>query len=205
MARPIIIGNPLSPHVRALTLALAEKDITFSIEGPLLARPRLQWGESQVEGALACLRHVDQAVQRAPLEPTDDARRASMNRALDLNYQEAVLTLGRQVAGPYILAIVIGAHAWPMPEEHYVAALRTVACLENELGNGPYFGGNSLSMADIAISALFEPLSEVPEYSDLVGPESPLRPWFERMTKRSAFEVTKQTGGSVASLYLAAV
>lgn len=205
MARPIIIGNPLSPHVRALTFALAEKDVTFSIDGPLLAQPRMQWGESQVEGALACLRHVDQAVQRIPLEPAEDARRASMYRALDLYYREAVLTLGRHVAGPYILAIVIGAHAWPMPEEHYVAGLRTVASLENELGNGPFFGGNALSMADVAISALFEPLSEVPEYGELVRLDSPLRPWFERMTKRSAFEVTKQTGGSVASLYLAAV
>lgn len=204
MARPIVIGNPLSPHVRALTLALAEKDVTFSIEGPQLAQPKMQWGESTVDGALACLRHIDQKVARVPLEPRDDAGRASMNRALDLYYREAVLTLGRQVAGPYILAMVIGHHAWPMPEEHVAEGLRTVASLESELGPGRFFGGDALSMADIAIGALFEPLSEVPEYGDLVRPDSPLRPWFKRMASRTAFELTRQSGGSVASLYLAA-
>jgi glutathione S-transferase len=91
-----------------------------------------------------------------------------------------------------------------MPQEHHEAALRTVSSLEQELGSGAFFGGETLSLADIAVSALYEPLTEVPEYRDLVRLDSPLRPWFKRVASRSAFELTKQSGGSIASLFLAA-
>jgi glutathione S-transferase len=204
MARPIITGNPLSPHVRALALALAEKDVTFSIQGPGHAQPSIQWGDSRSEGALNCLLHIEQSAPRLPLVPTDAAGRASMERVLELYYREAVVTLGRQVAAPYVLAIVVGEVAWPIPEAHHAAALRTVSALEHELGSGRFFGGETLSLADIAVSALYEPLSQMPEHGSVVRPESPLRPWFERMSSRGAFEVTRQDGGSIVSLYLAA-
>lgn len=204
MSRPIITGNPLSPHVRAVTLALAEKDVTFSLQGPDHAQPSIQWGDARSEGALQCLLHVEQAVSRVPLIPADEAGRESMDRVLDLYYREAVMTLGRQIAAPYVLAIVVGEVAWPVPGEYHAAALRTVSSLEQELGSGPFFGGGTLSLADIAVSALYEPLSQMPECGSVVRPDSPLRGWFKRISSRGTFEVTRQTGGWIASLFLAA-
>ena len=138
-----------------------------------------------------------------PLVPGDEAARASMNRVLELYYGEAVITLGRQVAAPYVVAIVAGEDAWPMAEAHRAAGLKTVSSLERELRGEAFFGGGTLSLADIAVSALFEPLSALPEYDGLVGRDSPLRAWFKRMSSRSAFDLTRQSGGSIASLYLA--
>lgn len=204
MPRPLITGNPLSPHVRAVALALAEKDVTFLIDGPGHAQPTLHWGDARVEGSLECLRYVEQRVPRMPLEPVDEAGRAAMNRVLERYYGEAVTTLGRQIAAPYVLGIIVGAMAWPVPQEHLAAARRTVSWLERELGSGPFFGGKTLSLADVAVASLYEPLSQIPECGDVVGVESPLRAWFERLASRSAFALTRQSGGAIVSLCMAA-
>jgi hypothetical protein len=44
----------------------------------------------------------------------------------------------------------------------------------------------------------------MPEYGSVVRAESPLRAWFKRMSSRSAFDLTRQGGGSIVSLFLAA-
>lgn len=203
MQRPVISGNPLSPHVRALVFALAEKDLPCTVQGPGNAQPVLHWGGHRVEGGLACLRHVNQTLPHPALEPADGAARDTMNRALDLYYGEAVVTLGSRVAAPYLVAVAMGTYLYSMRESDVEAALHTVGKLEELLGKSLFFGGDALSLADVAISSLYEPLSAVPEFGALVTIDSPLRGWFKRVSSRSAFDLTRQTGGSITSLVLA--
>lgn len=222
MKQPTVIGDQVSPHVRALVFALAEKDIVCKIESPSssealarfsgapesghasLAEPRLLWNHHQIVGREACLRFVDEMTDRNPLMPKADADRQRVEAALALYYREAVLTLGWQVAAPYLLAIVTGTELVPILPEPSEQARETVDKLEKLLGLAAFFGGERLSLADIALSALFEHFSTFREYQALVSSGSSLRGWYQRVSMRSAFDLTRQTGGSIPGLFQAA-
>ncbi|WP_273452692.1 glutathione S-transferase C-terminal domain-containing protein [Nevskia ramosa] len=222
MKQPTVIGDQVSPHVRALVFALAEKDIVCKIESPSssealarfsntpesgqasLAEPRLLWNDHQIIGREECLRFVDEMTERNPLTPKDDADHRRVEAALALYYREAVLTLGWQVAAPYMLAIVTGTPLGPILPEPSEEARETVGKLEGMLGSSAFFGGERLSLADIALSALFEHLSTFREYQTLVPSGSSLRGWYQRVSTRSAFDLTRQAGGSIPGLFQAA-
>lgn len=222
MKQPIVIGDPTSPHVRALVFALAEKDIVCKVEsassGEALATlsnvlgaggagsngPRLVWNHHQVAGREECLRFVDQMTDRNPLMPKVDADRQRVDAALSLYYREAILTLGWQVAAPYMFAIVTGTELMSMTQERSAEAIETVGTFEALLGSHAFFGGEALSLADIALSALFEHLATFREYPTLVPPGTKLRDWYQRVSMRSAFDLTRQTGGSIPGLFQAA-
>ena len=222
MKQPTVIGDQVSPHVRALVFALAEKDIVCKIESPSssealarfssapeserasLAEPRLLWNHHQIIGREECLRFVDEMTDRNPLMPKGDADRQRVEASLALYYHEAVLTLGWQVAVPYMLAIVTGTPLVPILPQQSEEARETVGKLESLLGTSAFFGGETLSLADIALSALFEHLSTFREYQTLVSSGSSLRGWYQRVSTRSAFDLTRQAGGSIPGLFQAA-
>lgn len=222
MKQPIVIGDSASPHVRALVFALAEKDIVCKVEptssGEGLAMlsswkdaagagsdgPHLVWNHHQIGGREECLRFVDQMTDRNPLTPKAEADRQRVDATLSLYYREAILTLGWQVAAPYMFAIVTGTVLAPMTPEQSAEAIQTVGKFEALLGPHAFFGGEALSLADIALSALFEHLATFREYSTLVPPGSKLRDWYQRVSTRSAFDLTRQTGGSIPGLFQAA-
>lgn len=220
--QPTVFGDPASPHVRALIFALSEKDIVCKLEAPIspnalqrifsmagsdhrpVVEPRMVWGEHVIAGREDCLRFADEMSDRNPLMPTDPDDRARVEALLTVFYREAVLTLGSQVAVPYLAAIISGMEVEPLLPTQIDDALRTVDKLETLLGPHAYFGGNSLSLADIALGGLFEHLSTMREYNALVPKTSSLRSWYKRVSARPLFELTKQSGASIPGLYCAA-
>jgi glutathione S-transferase len=222
MKMPTIYGDPLSPHIRALVFAFAEKDVVCSVEPPHLGaslaevfpleieqrrpvkEPRLLWNSHHIRGGEACLRFVEEHFESVPLVPSDGEARTRMDQALKLYYDEAVHTLGWEVAAPYVLALATSTMLDSMPADSVERARATVAKLEYLLGQEDFFGGNTLSLADVAISGLFEHLAAFREYALLVADGSTLRAWYKRISRRSAFDLTKQTGGQIPGLFYAA-
>lgn len=127
-----------------------------------------------------------------------------MDRALEVYYEEATVTLGWRVAAPWVHAIATSTPVAKMAAAHVGEARRTVGTLEGFLSADPYFAGDGLSLADVAISSLFEHLSTFDDYQRLVPLGSSLREWFSRVSARAAFESTRQRGGAIPGLVLAA-
>jgi glutathione S-transferase len=131
--------------------------------------------------------------------------RARMNRALELNYREAVITLGSRIGGRYLAALVSNEWLDPTPSEAIFAdAGRTVAELEHLLKDDLFFAGTVFSLADIALSSLLDSLMETPDGDRIVPPDSDLRLWWERVSARNAFQLTKPKGGALFGFMYAA-
>lgn len=222
MARPTLYGNPLSPHVRALVLALTEKDITCTTSpreqhqvlsrlAPLtvagrrqIGEPGLQLGDDLVHGSETCLRFVEDAFPSVSLQPAGAADRARMNRTLEVYYKEAVVTLGWQIAAPYVEALALSTFKVPLGDEQLMEAKDTASTIEGLLGGHAFFGGDKLCLADVAVGALIEHLVTLREYDEIVSTGSALRGWYQRLSTRPAFDLTKQTGGAIPGLFHAA-
>jgi len=218
MARPIIFGHGSHPHVRSVTFALAEKDVTYTLlpreEAPFgpgsstqrvnlhcnLGEPALEYRGQIVSGADTVLRFVDDAFPGPRLQPAEALGKARMNRAMELYFREGVHTMGRQLAYRYLVAILSGEHAADLSEVQLAEAQNTAAELEHILAQGPFFAGDEFSLADIAIGALFENLTKLPDYKTVVAPDSSLNQWWARVSARSAFQITQDGVAPIVGL-----
>jgi glutathione S-transferase len=212
MSRPILYGQPAHLHVRSVLFALAEKDVVYRVqprdELPLLgdrSSPQARFGEPVldvgghlVQGVETTLRFVADAFAGPSLQPSDAYERARMNRALELIYREAVTTLGSQIAGRYIAALVSTDWLDPKPSEDVLAdARKTIAEFETIMRDDPFLAGPAFSLADIALAALLDNIMETPDRDLVVPADSKLGLWWERVSARRAFQATRPRGGAL--------
>jgi glutathione S-transferase len=207
MSRPIVFGQPSYPHVRSILFALTEKDVAYRVQAseavPLLdayasaisnlGEPLIELGGRIIRGTETILRFVEDTFSGPQLQPSDAIERARMNRALELNYREAVITLGSRIAGRYLAGLV---NEWldPTPSEVLANARRTVGELEEILKDGPFFAGAVFSLADIALSSLLDTIMETPDGDLIAASDSNLRRWWSRVSAREAFQLTRPKG-----------
>lgn len=212
MSRPTIYGQPAHLHVRSVLFALAEKDVVYRVrprdEMPLpgnRAAPRvgfdepvLDIGGHLVQGAETALRFVADAFAGPALQPADARERARMNSALELNYREAVTTLGSQITGRYIAALFSIDWLDPKAAEDVLAAARkTVVEFEYILNDDSFLAGSAISLADIAVASLLDNIMETPDRDLVLPANSKLRLWWERVSARQAFLATRPRGGAL--------
>ena len=212
MSRPTVYGHSAHLHVRSLLFALSEKDVVYRVQlpeaVPLLGgevAPRAKFGEPVldvggqiVQGAETTLRFVADAFTGPALQPADVRERARMNRALELNYREAVTTLGSQIAGRYIAALVSSDWLDPKPSEDVLAdARKTAGEFERILKDDAFLAGPSFSLADIALASLLDNIMETPDRELVVPADSKLGLWWARVSARAAFQATRPKGGAL--------
>jgi len=210
MSRPTVYGPASSLHVRSILFALREKDVIYRVQSreasPVLAsgscrqrmEPVIEGGDRLVEGTETALRFVEDAFGGPSLQPTDHFDRSRMNRALELNYREAVTTLGSRIAGRYVAALV--SDEWPDPtaaETVLADARRTVSEFETVLADGPFIAGTTFSLADVAVSSLLDNIMDTPDGALVVPAGSALRAWWDRVSVRDAFKATRPEGGAL--------
>jgi glutathione S-transferase len=210
MSRPTVYGNSAHLHVRALLFALEEKEVVFRLQPrdtrPLLGdapdsgfgEPVLEVGGHFVQGPETTLRFVADAFVGPALQPADAHDRARMNRALELNYREAAVSLGYRIGGRYLAAMVTSGWFDSKSSEELLAdARKTVVEFERILKDDPFLAGAEPSLADIAIASLFDTVMATPD-GDLVLPHgTKLRLWWERVSARPAFQTTRPKGGAL--------
>jgi glutathione S-transferase len=81
------------------------------------------------------------------------------------------------------------------PDETAIAAAMPKAhivfdALAHELGDGAYFGGDSLSLADIMIGAQLDFFASTPEWAALTAKNPNLVRWMDRMSGRPSMQAT---------------
>jgi len=93
----------------------------------------------------------------------------------------------QRIIGPKLLGLPTDeapiAEAMPMARVCF-------AELDRLLGDRPYFGGDTASIADIMLAAQLDLLTETPEGSELISGTG-LEPWLARMLARPSFVATE--------------
>ena len=215
MSRAVVFGQASYLHVHSLLFALAEKGVAYRLQpadampipstedGRSVAarEPALEVGGKLVRGAESALRFVEDAFVGPRLQPEDPFERAQMNRALEIYYREAVITIGSRIVNRYLAAIITSEWIDPAPAESVLHdARRTVESFEEILGPGPFIAGRQFSLADIAVACLFDNIMELEEASLVVPDGTPMRDWWNRVRVRKAFVATRPKAGPLFGL-----
>jgi len=199
---------PGSPYGRAVMAMLEEKSAGWrlapmdqaDIHGPAhLAlhpfgkMPILEWEGRLLYETDAILRYLDDALPGPSLVPMGLEDRTRMNQSMGicdayLFPEGARIIVFQRVIGP---AIVPGflpdetAIAEGMPRSHTIFAE-----LSRLLGERDWFGGETLSLADLMIGPQLELYSRTPEWTELTAGRENLRTWLDRLEARPSMQAT---------------
>jgi glutathione S-transferase len=198
---------PGSPFGRAVAATLEEKGAPWRVApihpGALKAEPHLKrhpfgrmpvmdHGDFTLYETQAILRYIDRVLPTPPLTPADVRRAARMDQVMSISdwylFQGVGNVIGFQrVVGPKLMGLTPdeGACAAAMPK-----ARVAFDALGGLLGDQPYFAGDDLSLADLALAPQMSFLSQAPEWAELTASNPNLAAWMDRMDARPAFAAT---------------
>lgn len=200
-------GIPGSPFLRAVEVALKEKDVPYHLHvmspadmktpehlelHPFGRIPILEHDGFWLYETQAIIRYVDEIFIHPHLTPGTPKERARMNQIIGIIewyfFPMVAAPIGfNRIIGPKLLGV-------PANEEAIANAMpigRTcVAELNRLLGNQAYLGGGSLSIADIMLGTQLDLLATSPEGRELIG-GTKLQGWLERLKERPSFRATE--------------
>lgn len=187
--------HPLSPIARRVWIALLEKEIPFEpilvdLRGkqfdedflrlsPFHHVPVLVHHDLCLIESIAILDYLELQFPQVPLSPQTPAAIAQMRMVQMVTTNELL---------PKLVAVVIASEEQPLSQEitgHLESCLRF---LDQALGDGDYFGGDRLNLADIVAGAT------VPLFSRLglsLQAYESLQQWQSRIMARSAWQLTQ--------------
>jgi glutathione S-transferase len=208
MTKPTVYGPSYSTYVRSVRLALEEKGAAYDLvdvamlggahkEPAFLARnpfgkvPAFSHDDLSLYETSAILRYVDRALPGPALQPKDAKAAARVDQALS-------------IVDSFGYPCMIGQLVWqravvPMqggkPDEAVVAAAlpQIKLCgaeLARLLGNDPWFGGGSISLADLHLAPVFAYVAGTPEGGELLAGFPNLKAWWGRMAERPSMAKT---------------
>ena len=215
MAGFMVYSIPGSPYGRAVLIALEEKGADYRLSPvapgafgspehmarhPMAKVPVLQHGDFMVYETQAILRYLDRVLPSPSFTPGDPRAAARMDQAMNVNdcylFNGVSNTIGFQrVVGPRVMGLT--------PDEAIIAAAlprgrQVFGVLAGILGEGPYFAGESLSLADFLLAPQIDFFRDLPEWADLGGPHPHLGAWLDRMNVRPS--LAKTTWDMVAEM-----
>ncbi len=207
MADFTIHSIPGSPFGRAVLVALEEKGANYRLapvapgafrQPAHLARhpfgrvPAMEHGDFKLYETQAILRYVDRILPRPALTPADPRATGRMDQLMNVNdwylFQGVGNVIGFQrVVGPRLMGLT--------PDEEAIAeamprARQVFGELARQLGEGPFFVGDALSLADVLIAPQLDFFQETPEWEPLTAPHANLRAWMARMNERPSMAAT---------------
>jgi glutathione S-transferase len=203
----VVHAAPGSPFARAVLIALEEKGASYRVAPismammrtpahlalhPFGKMPALEHGGFLLYETQAIIRYLDRVLPQPPLTPADVQAAARMDQLMNVNdwylFQGVNNVIGFQrIVGPRVMGLT--------PDEAIIAAAmpkaRTVFDeLARQLGDSPYFVGNSISLADVIMAPQLDFLRVTPEWEPLTAHHANLRSWLERMNARPSMAAT---------------
>jgi glutathione S-transferase len=205
MSTIVIHGIPGSPYVRMPLLACEEKGVTWRLavmdfgdtqtpdhlaRHPFGRIPAMEHGDFRLYEAQAIIRYIDQVFDGPELTPADPRAQARMNQVMGIVDWYVMPSISSGIIFNRVIKPIMGR---PVDEAAVAAAApmaRTcVQALATILEDRPYFGGDHVSLADIAAFAHLDFMPAAAETAEmLVG--SPLGAWIQRMSARTASQKT---------------
>jgi len=198
---------PGSPFGRSVLVALLEKNAGYRllpvVPGTLqsaehLARhpfgkvPILEHGSFRLYETQAILRYIDRVLPNPALTPVPPQAAARMDQLMSINdwyfFQGVQNVIGFQ---RIVVPRIMGQSA----DEAAIAAAMPKARavfdeLARQLGDQPYFVGESVTLADVLLAPQLDLLREIPEWGPLTARHANLRAWLERMNARASMAAT---------------
>ena len=203
-----VFGIPGSPFLRSVEITLREKGLNYQLHAmrpgehksedylkrhPFGRVPAFEHDGFSIYETQAILRYLDEVFPSPPLTPGNPKARARMNQVIGIIewyfFPKAAAPIGfNRIIGPRLLGVAgdEAAIADAMP-----VARTCFAELGRLLGDKPYFGGDSVSLADIMLAAQLDLFGECGEGRELIDGTANLRPWLKRMTARPSFAATQ--------------
>jgi glutathione S-transferase len=206
MSEFVVHGVPGSPFMRAVEVALREKNAAYRVRAmspgeskspEYLARHpfgRIPWfehGDFQLYETQAILRYIDDVLPSPPLEPTEPRLAARMNQIIGINDwyffpKVAAVIVFHRIVGPKLLGT-------PVDEAAIAAAVpQGQTCideLERLLGEQPFLAGDSLSLADVLLAPQLDFFAATPEGASMLT-GTRLSAWLARMNARPSMIAT---------------
>jgi glutathione S-transferase len=202
-----VYSIPGSPFGRAVLATLEEKGAPYRLSPVApgtfrspehLARhpfgrvPVLEHDGFMLYETQAILRYLDRVLPSPSLTPADPRRAARMDQLMGVNdwylFQGVGNVIGFQrVVGPRLMGLT--------PNEAAIAEVMPKARivfdeLARQLGDGPYFADDSLSLADLILTPQVDFMSQTPEWAELGAPHANLVAWLARMEARPSLQAT---------------
>jgi glutathione S-transferase len=202
-----VYGIPGSPFLRSVEIALKEKDVRYTLHAMApgehkqpehLARhpfgriPAFEHDGFALYESQAIIRYIDEVFPNPPLTPGNARQRARMNQVIGIIewyfFPKAAAPIAfNRIIGPKLLGLPTDeaaiSEAMPMAQTCF-------AELDRLLGNQSYFGGDSISIADIMLAAQLDLLCDTPEGAGLIS-GTRLAGWLDWMRERPSFGATQ--------------
>jgi glutathione S-transferase len=211
MADPVIHGPAFSTYARTARLALEEKSVPYRLQEvamdawrspehlkrqPFGKVPAFEHDGFALYETGAITRYVDRAFPGPSLQPSDVRQLARMDQVISVIDSYAYPAL----IGKLVIQRLVVPMMGQQPDEAVIAealpAGRTaLAELERLLGAGPWFCGDRVSLADLALAPIFAYVEMTPEGKGLLEPHAALRAWWDRMRARDSMAKTQQSFG----------
>jgi glutathione S-transferase len=203
----IVHSIPGSPFGRAVLVALEEKNVRYCFRSvspgslksaehlsrhPFGRIPALEHGTFRLYETQAILRYLDRILPQPALTPADSRSAAQMDQLMNINdwylFQGVASVIGFQrIVGPRLMGLKTDEDAITasMPKAHAVFGE-----LARQLGEKPYFLGESVSLADVMLAPQLDFLRDTPEWETLTSGHENLRSWLNRMNTRPSMIAT---------------
>ena len=202
MSQPVVHGDAISTYVRSVRLALEEKGVPHTLVPVDLVKgqhkeeshvARHPWGKmpafehdsASFYEVPAILRYVDEAFSGPALMPATPLERARVNQVISLVDSYGYPACITNIFIPRVLVPSLGGQT----DEAQVEAAKPqatlfIAELERLLGAGSYFGGVSVSLADLHVLPVLTYLGATPEGQEILERSPKVRSWIDRMNQR---------------------
>jgi glutathione S-transferase len=206
MGQPIVHGPAISTYTRSVRLALQEKGVPHQlVEVDILKSEHKQppYTNRQPFGKVpafdhdgntfyetsAILRYVDEVFPGPALMPSTALARAKVNQVMSIIDSYGYTPAIQNLFIPRVLVPMLGGET---DMEKVEAAKAPTALfvkeLERLLGNGDYFGGSTVSLADLHAVPVMTYLVATPEGKAMFEGAPHLRNWLARMQKRPSIQ-----------------
>jgi glutathione S-transferase len=206
MSQFIIYGNPASPFLRSVAMALEEKGEPYRIQTfgpggigseahrkvhPFARIPAIDDGGYQLYETQAILRYIDAKFPNPPLQPAQPEAIGRMNQLIGINDWYLFPQVARTIVGERIMR---PAFMGTTPDEAAIAGAVPAAehCLnelDRLLGDQPFLAGSQLSLADLLLAPQIDLLDATPEGNAILRETALLRR-LARMNARASMQAT---------------
>ena len=206
MSQPVVYGDAISTYVRTVRLALEEKGVPHTLVSVDLVKgqhkeadnlSRHPWGKmpafehngNAFYEVSAIVRYIDEAFPGPALMPSTPFERVRVNQVMSIVDSYGYPASITNIFIPRVLVPSLGGET----DETQVEAAKPQAALflqeiNRMLAGSSYFGGETVSLADLYVLPVLTYLQATPEGQALLAATPHLVAWIGRMNERSSVQ-----------------